>query len=447
MKRSIWGLWLAIVLIWGTLQLPSRAEPVVMTQVTASPAQVSRVDQFLGSGASIQVARIRSGLLPGAVIGGHHEGFLKMVYERYTASGGLSEQLEEATRHLLEDELSEAGYNVLRSEQDSVFDEPLAEDLEPGRFLVGGTITQTNLNSYSSWFQDVTKVEQTIRWEVLDRDLGKVVFRQETQGQAEAEGINNPAASYEAIRASFQVFLDEPKFQRLMKQPIAAKANLSSESKAYEIAAIASSSQPLPTEKLVGRAIPSIVQIRTPTGRGTGFLLNSPGLLLTNQHVVGSALSVKVDLYDGSTYTGRVLRRDANLDAALLKLEGGTPEVSGLPLCHTNAVRVGELVVAIGNPLALSNTVTQGIVSGFRRSHSRQMIQTDTAVNPGNSGGPLLNQHGTVIGIVTQKITTEGVEGLGFALPISDVLQKLKVNVVTTPSTAKVDSCGNPIVA
>lgn len=446
MKRSIWGLWLAIVLIWGTLQLPSRAEPVVTTQAVASPADVSAVNHFLESGASIQVARIRSGLLPGAVIGGHHEGFLKMLYERYTAPGNLSEQLEEATRHLLEDELSEAGYNVLLSERDSVFDEPLAEELEPGRFLVGGTITQTNLNSYSSWFEDVTKVEQTIRWEVLDRDLGKVVFRQETQGQAEAEGVNNPAASYEAIRASFQTFLNQPKFQRLVNQPAASKLTVSSGSKPYEIAAIASSPQPLTTEQLVGRTVPSIVQIRTPAGRGTGFLLSAPGLVLTNQHVVGSALSVKVDLYDGSTHTGRVLRRDANVDVALLKVDGEIPEVSGLPLCHTNAIRVGEPVVAIGNPLSLSNTVTQGIVSGFRRSQSRQMIQTDTAVNPGNSGGPLLNQHGAVIGIVTQKITTEGVEGLGFALPISEVLQKLKVNV-TTSATPKVDNCGNPVVA
>lgn len=446
MKRSIWGLWLAIVLIWGTVQLPTRAEPAVMTQATASPVNASAIDHFLEPSASIQIARIRSGLLPGTVIGGHHEGFLKMLYERYTALGGLSEQLEEATRHLLEDELGEAGYNVLLSERDSVFDEPLAEDLEPGRFLVGGTITQTNLNSYSSWFEDVTKVEQTIRWEVLDRDLGKVVFRQETQGQAKAEGVNNPAANYEAIRASFQAFLNEPKFQRLIKEPIAAKATVSSGPEAYQVAAISSSPQPLTTEQLVGQTVPSIVQIRTPAGRGTGFLLSSPGLILTNQHVVGSALSVKVDLYDGSTHTGRVLRRDANLDAALLKLDGDVPEVAGLPLCHTNAIRVGEPVVAIGNPLSLSNTVTQGIVSGFRRSRSRQMIQTDTAVNPGNSGGPLLNQHGTVIGIVTQKITTEGVEGLGFALPISEVLQKLKVNVMA-PSTSKVDSCGNPIVA
>lgn len=443
MKRSIWGLWLAIVLIWGMLQLPTRAEPIVTAQPPDSRINVSTVDHWLESGASIQVARIRSGLLPGAVIGGHHEGFLKMRYERYTAPGDLSDQLEEATRHLLEDELSEAGYNVLLSERDSVFDEPVVEDVEPGRFLVGGTITQTNLNSYSSWFEDVTKVAQTIRWEVLDRDLGKVVFRQATQGEAEAEGVNNPAASYEAIRASFQAFLDEPKFQHLIKQPIAAKTPVSSEAKAYEIAAIASSPQPLPTEQLVGRTVPSITQIRTPAGRGTGFLLNSSGLILTNQHVVGSALSVKVDLYDGSTHTGRVLRRDANLDAALLKIDQEIPDISGLPLCHTNAIRVGESVVAIGNPLSLSNTVTQGIVSGFRRSQSRQMIQTDTAVNPGNSGGPLLNQHGAVIGIVTQKITTEGVEGLGFALPISDVLQKLKVAVIA-PETPKVDNCGNP---
>jgi S1-C subfamily serine protease len=327
-----------------------------------------------------------------------------------------------------------------------VFEEDLVEELEPGRFLVGGTITQTNLNSYSSWFEDVTKVEQTVRWEVLDRDRGKVVLRQATQGYAEADGVNNPVASYEAIRASFQTFLQEPKFQRLIQSPTATQATVSSRSEPYEIAAIASSAHILPTEQLVGQVVPSIVQIRTPAGRGTGFLLNAPGLILTNQHVVGSALSVKVDLYDGSTHTGRVLRRDANTDAALVRLEGDIPEVAGLPLCYTNAIRVGEPVVAIGNPLSLSNTVTRGIVSGFRRNQSRQMIQMDAAVNPGNSGGPLFNQHGAVIGIVTQKITTEGVEGLGFALPISEVLQKLNVTV-KAPENKRVDGCGNPAIA
>ncbi len=172
-------------------------------------------------------------------------------------------------------------------------------------------------------------------------------------------------------------------------------------------------------------------------------MLDSSGLIVTNHHVVGSAFSVNVNLYDGTTLNGHVLRRDAVSDAALVKLEGDS-NVSGLPICHTDVVRVGQSVVAIGNPLSFSNTVTQGIVSGFRRTPSRSLIQTDTAVNPGNSGGPLLNREGTVIGIVTEKIVSEGVKGLGFALPIGEVLQRLNV-IIDSPRHSALNSCGNPL--
>ena len=165
---------------------------------------------------------------------------------------------------------------------------------------------------------------------------------------------------------------------------------------------------------------------------------------MTNHHVVESAFSVKVDLYDGSTRNGRVLKRDANFDVALLKLDGNTVGFSGLPICYTNAVKVGESVVAIGNPVSLSNTVTQGVVSGFRADLSRNLIQTDAAINPGNSGGPLLNRQGAVIGIVTEKMVSRGIEGLGFALPIGEVLHRLNVNVYA-PMNRMVDSCGAPI--
>jgi serine protease Do len=127
-------------------------------------------------------------------------------------------------------------------------------------------------------------------------------------------------------------------------------------------------------------------------------------------------------------------------------LESDISAVSGLPICHTDVVRVGQSVVAIGNPLSFSNSVTQGIVSGFRRNSSRSLIQTDTAVNPGNSGGPLLNREGAVIGIVTEKIASEGIEGLGFALPIGEVLQRLNVSI-DLPTNSNLDPCGNPLIS
>jgi S1-C subfamily serine protease len=280
-----------------------------------------------------------------------------------------------------------------------------------------------------------------VRWEVFDRDRGKVIYRQETTGKAEAEGIKNPAATYEAIKASFQALLVAPQFAAIFERsPTPESASLST---SYTIAAIPSATVPLTVEQIAGHAIPAIIRIRTPLGRGTGFLLSHSGLAITNQHVVGSAFSVKVDLYDGSTRTGRVMKRDATSDIALVKLEGEETGIAGLPICQTNAVKVGETVVAIGNPLSYTNSVTQGVVSGFRTSAARSLIQTDAAVNPGNSGGPLLNRFGAVIGIVTEKIASHGVEGLGFAVPIAESLQKLNVQIAT-PTSTHLNACGNP---
>jgi serine protease Do len=449
-KASIWSAIATVLLYFFTLQVPAQAEPLpalprsVLTFASHSPVQSweQKAQTELEPAAKVEVANIRSAVPPGVLIGGHYEGLLKIRQHHYVATGQLNEQLENSIRALLEDELSQAGFEVMRSHPQSVF-EDLIETSEPGRFLIGGTITQAHLDSYSSFLGEYTHDQRNVRWELFDRDLNKVIYRQESNGSAEAEGIDNPAATYEAIRASFRHLLDEPRFIAFLNDPVLPDALIPA--KPYQIEAIATTNQPLTLEQLVGRTIPSIVQIRTPGGRGSGFLLDSSGLIVTNQHVVGSAFSVKVKLYDGTILNGRVLRRDAVSDAALVKLEGEIRDVSGLPICHTDVVRVGQSVVAIGNPLSLYNTVTQGIVSGFRRSPSRSLIQTDTAVNPGNSGGPLLNREGTVIGIVTEKIATEGVEGLGFALPIGEVLQRLNV-AIDSPTNSKLDSCGNPLV-
>ncbi len=424
---------LVFVLSWFTLQVPVQAEPTVDREPLTQTSQMTGLPR-------LEFARIRSSVLPGIIIGGHYEGWLKILQSRYTAVAELDTQFEDSVRDLIEDELSQAGFDVLRSHPNSVFEEALTEDIEPGRFLIGGTIIQARLDSYSAWWNDVTKDERKVRWEVFDRDRAKVIYRQTTTGSAQAEGVNNPAATYESIRTNLRTLLSTSEFVTLMQRA----TSTASPSVAYEIDAIKSANQPLSIEQIAGQSVPSIVRIRTSLGRGSGFLLNSSGLVVTNEHVVESAFSVKVDFYDGATRIGRVLRRDPNLDAALVKIDGGAIDIPGLPICQTNAVRVGEEVVAIGNPLSLSNSVTRGIVSGFRGGHARNLIQTDTAINPGNSGGPLLNQKGAVIGIVTEKVSSKGIEGLGFALPIGEVLQRLKVKI-NSPTSERIDPCGNPV--
>ncbi len=167
---------------------------------------------------------------------------------------------------------------------------------------------------------------------------------------------------------------------------------------------------------------------RIARGTGSGFVLRSNGLILTNAHVVNGADRVTVTLKDGRKLAGRVLGEDERMDVAVVQIQAtNLPTVS---IADSDQIKPGEWAIAIGNPLGLDNTVTVGIVSGTGRSsravgagrnRSMSFIQTDAAINPGNSGGPLLNQRGQVIGINTAII--QGAQGLGFAIPINQAQQ------------------------
>ena len=164
---------------------------------------------------------------------------------------------------------------------------------------------------------------------------------------------------------------------------------------------------------------PSIQQQQ---GLGSGVITRSDGVILTNAHVVEGASEVTVTLPDGRTFTGKVLGGDPLTDVAVVKVVASKLPVA--PLGDSDKVRPGEWAIAIGNPLGLDNTVTAGIISAIQRTNAVgegqrvPYIQTDAAVNPGNSGGPLINDRGQVIGINTAIRQAPGA-GLSFAIPIN----------------------------
>ncbi|MBW3636215.1 MAG: trypsin-like peptidase domain-containing protein [Armatimonadetes bacterium] len=164
---------------------------------------------------------------------------------------------------------------------------------------------------------------------------------------------------------------------------------------------------------------PTVVTVSRNGGTGSGVLIRSDGVLLTNAHVVGAAQQVRVELADGRRLAGRVLGRDASADVAVVKIAGsGFPRA---PLGDSDSLQVGQASIAIGNPLGLNRSVTTGVVSAINRSGFEidGLIQTDAAINPGNSGGPLLDSRGRVIGINTAVLRGNGASGLGFAIPIN----------------------------
>jgi Do/DeqQ family serine protease len=161
---------------------------------------------------------------------------------------------------------------------------------------------------------------------------------------------------------------------------------------------------------------------RTERGTGSGFVISSDGLILTNAHVINGADTVSVTMKDGRELQGRVVGQDPLTDVAVVRVQANNLPVA--PLGNSDNLKPGEWAIAIGNPLGLDNTVTAGIISATGRSSSEvrvsdkqvSFIQTDAAINPGNSGGPLLNQRGEVVGMNTAIIG--GAQGLGFAVPI-----------------------------
>ena len=163
-------------------------------------------------------------------------------------------------------------------------------------------------------------------------------------------------------------------------------------------------------------------------GEGTGVVIDTEGLVLTNYHVAGDATSLEVRFDDGTTAAAHLVGSDPGNDLALIQIEGAGGELKAATMGDSSALRVGDSVLAIGNPFQLEGTLTAGIVSALGRtfgssSNTRplsNMIQTDAPVNPGNSGGPLLNCRGAVIGIVTALENPTGANvnvGVGFAVP------------------------------
>jgi len=168
--------------------------------------------------------------------------------------------------------------------------------------------------------------------------------------------------------------------------------------------------------RVVQETIKGVVGVVTNKGSGSGFIISDEGYIVTNEHVISGATAANIISYESKVYKVSLIGKNTKKDIALLKIESG--DYQELKIGDSDNLKVGNKVIAIGNPLGLSFTVTEGIVSAVNRpglSGEQDYIQTDVSLNPGNSGGPLINTQGEVVGINNFKIGN-GAEGLGFAL-------------------------------
>jgi serine protease Do len=252
-----------------------------------------------------------------------------------------------------------------------------------------------------------------------------------------------PSAVFSAILASGLTFA----IAEMAAAPTGNVAPIASTAADALVAELASVVATNVVERVAAAAGPSVVTIATvgttdfspfsvPTsGVGSGIVVSADGLILTNEHVVTGATQLTVTLADGSRVSATVVATDAAHDLAVIRAaaSGLTPAT----LADTTSLAVGQIAIAIGSPLGtFTDTVTQGIVSGLDRSidvsdqatrtaqHLDGLIQTDASVNPGNSGGPLLDATGRVIGIITASAS--GAQGVGFAIPIDVALPLIR---------------------
>jgi S1-C subfamily serine protease len=317
--------------------------------------------------------------------------------------------------------MSDWGFKMVGT--NAVFQESETPDL-----ALAGEITGFGKDSRGSGLQ----VSVLVNWSLLNVDTKKVIYTATTGGFSDSKKKLKFSEEFIlALKDAAVGLMSDPKFQDLTIE----KAESSTSAKT----GVATSLPKITPVKYTGygdmikNVVGSVVTIKVDGGFGSGFIISKSGYLLTNHHVITGSSKIEVVFDNGFNMEATLIKSDEARDVALLKITGsGFKPLSINP--DPEAAGVGTEVVAIGTPLdlKLNQTVTKGIVSGKREmedGHERKLnfIQTDVSINGGNSGGPLLNTEGQVIGIATKKLVGKGVEGIGFVIPIGEAIDELNI--------------------
>ncbi|HWO25849.1 MAG TPA: trypsin-like peptidase domain-containing protein [Kofleriaceae bacterium] len=346
---------------------------------------------------------------------------------------GLDEQLPDDLRGMLRDELQLAGYR----KSESMFEESDDAQLE---LLLGGAVTAVALNACTGPQGDSVALSVEIEWQLYDRRTRSVVFKAATGGSARARIIRD--ANHESFTAALRNLLAQSAFvaavQRMDASPQPQEPSYPLLSLSVATAGPADPARP--TQPLLD-ARQAVVRILRGRGHGSGVIVSATGAVLTAAHVVaGLSGPVEVELADGRRVTGTIVRANEVADVALLQLPAsGYPAA---PIGSSAGLQIGGTVFAIGTPLQeqFGRSVTKGVVSALRPKDGRTAIQSDVGVHAGSSGGPLLDEHGRVVGLTISGATIGGGIGVGLNsfLAIDDAWRALHIVPQTAPVAAPV---------
>jgi len=334
--------------------------------------------------------------------------------------------------------MTNMGYNSVISENAKLFSEERRRNNKLPRFIVGVEIVDYKLNyrqvkdkNYGDG--DVignTKIK--FNWNVLDKKTGDIVLKYENNASVRfrQELYQRLEYSVDVYKLALVDFLQSDQFYDLISkekiEPIEFESN-SSPSNSHEII-----NPIIPSfnniSEMISYANQACVTIVTDGGHGSGVIIDQSGLVLTAYHVVEGVNQIDIKFSSGLSLRAEIIEFDKFNDIALLKIQG--EGFKSLPLLtDENEASLGTEVITIGTPaeIELGQSIARGIISGKRKIEERIYLQTDISISPGNSGGPLLNSKGEILGIIQKKIVGDAIEGIGFAVPTQKVMEVLNL--------------------
>ncbi|MFZ3007528.1 MAG: trypsin-like peptidase domain-containing protein [Phenylobacterium sp.] len=345
---------------------------------------------------------------------------------RWRAGKALSEPDTERLGSIFGEELVHA--NISPSEPENLFE----REAQSGGLQVGAVIKSLTARMCGNWNDSLVELafrisaSMSVEWQVYDPVRREIVGRMETAVSLQNKDRTDDALErivIGAFRENSRKLVADPAFLALVRGESAPIEPLTPAKGGGPIIMALAPDMRMPLSEAAG----SVVTVLSDDGHGSGFLISSDGYLLTNRHVVGASKSVKIRWSDGFESLGEVVRTDKRRDVALIK--ASTHSRQPLRLKRTLA-RAGDTVFAVGTPLdeKFQGTLTKGIVSAYRLLDGLNFLQSDVNVNPGNSGGPLLDEKGAVVGITVLAYRPDDLPtGINLFIPIGDALDFLNL--------------------
>ena len=377
----------------------------------------------------VQFRKIVIKLKRGADIGSIQSGLFCVPRAELIYRGGRRTLSGDELTEVFQDELKAANYEVV-GDPNALFEDP---STWKAQFLIAGLVKKmlANICFPNLGFGDITngtgEAFMEVDWQIYSRLDRRVVYRLTTAGTGKVtqrQPAPETIAFLDAFAQATRNMLADQGFHDLVTgKGSLAKAKAPEQSVSVTLRPISGS----PISAHISDVRLGVVTVFAGDGHGSGFFIDDKGHILTNEHVVRDANFVKIKLATGREILGEVIATDPRRDVALIKAEH--TGIKGLPILLPSP-NIGTEVYAIGTPLdeSFGTTVSRGIISAYRTEDGLEFIQSDVNILPGNSGGPLLDATGNVIGIAVQGVVFGGsMSGLNLFIPIRDALEKLSI--------------------